>query len=792
MTTPLLTTPLLTTPLYGKWRVPEDNFREARGFLLSRHMAEVLWGVDVLFGQVKDAPLFDGYPSFGHALHDRMALDVPFEDFRIRCLLAAAFHDLGKAGGEFQRMIRNLEDHFQMTGQSGGVRYKQAYRHEFATGLLMFHHPEIRAYVESVVGAGRPFLSVLAGAAAHHLKATPEKGAAGFGSPGWQPKPVCLGQWADGMRKMLEIRGLPPLPVLKDIPCPTYLQSKSEIEKAWGSIRIAARKNKGNREEKVETAIKWVTILADTLGSVDQAPGEKALDVRRRIAEELYRIGSPVDVNPLDRARRKLMERYPDLNDVQKSAAETSGNLIITASTGGGKTIAALAWAAREPGRRVIFAAHTTDAATVFYQDYALSEDRVRHSRAWMDLACTPTPEDNPKEEAEAQEEAAATMTLFRDGLAEMTFCTADQVLGAPAFYRKSIMWLPYILTSQIVFDEIHSYDRRMRGWYHRFLTYFPKIRTAHLSATIPKKAVAQLQALTGATYDSTPYDTSPPTLAPRYRIVLLSAPPNQMPDRCLWFTNTVDRCQKKAMQHGATAYHSRFKYADRKRAKQTLIDSFRDPSCSVRVVATQVAEMSFDVDADVMVSEIAPPAAIIQRLGRLNRHGPRGVRTAYIYPHYSEPPPNGKEHHGFPYVEGEDWEVQYREWADWLRGLEGRDLSQADLESAFQAYMAGRDLEDDRATFPRLVDTKRLSVRDEGYTVNVLLREDVSKIEADLKGVPEHLRARRIQECELPIVLSHARQEELTKNTYPAQRGHLVVEPSDGRYDPHLGWIAG
>jgi CRISPR-associated endonuclease/helicase Cas3 len=358
-------------------------------------------------------------------------------------------------------------------------------------------------------------------------------------------------------------------------------------------------------------------------------------------------------------------------------------------------------------------------------------------------------------------------------------------------------MWLPYVLTSQVVFDEVHSYDSRMRGWYHRFMDHFPGIRTAHLSATMTHHAVHDIQRRTQATYDPTPYDRAPATTAPRYRVVVLDRPPAVMSDRCLWFTNTVDRCQAKARQHGATAYHSRFKYKDRRAARTRLVDGFRDANAAVRVIATQVAEMSLDVDADIMVSEIAPPAAIIQRMGRLNRHGPRGIRTLYVYPHQSEPSPNGRDHHGFPYVEeAVGWEAQYADWGDWLRNLEGRDLSQADLETAFQTYMATRPPDSDSATIPTLINTMRLSVRDEGVTVTVLLPDDVRAIEAEMvAGASLVHRDMRLQECELPIVLPYARRTTLSGQgrVYPPRSpsGRLIVEQSDGIYDPQLGWVS-
>ncbi len=52
------------------------------------------------------------------------------------------------------------------------------------------------------------------------------------------------------------------------------------------------------------------------------------------------------------------------------------------------------------------------------------------------------------------------------------------------------------------------------------------------------------------------------------------------------------------------------------------MIDGFdREKSeASLIAVTTQVAEMSLDLDADILISEIAPVPSMIQRLGRLNR----------------------------------------------------------------------------------------------------------------------------------------------------------------------------
>ena len=94
---------------------------------------------------------------------------------------------------------------------------------------------------------------------------------------------------------------------------------------------------------------------------------------------------------------------------------------------------------------------------------------------------------------------------------------------------------------------------------------------------------------------------------------------------KVLWVANTVRRALRYADEASARGfhplvYHSRFRYEDRVRQHGRIISAFQEEKEPVLAIATQVAEMSLDLSADLLVTDLAPVPALIQRLGRLNR----------------------------------------------------------------------------------------------------------------------------------------------------------------------------
>jgi CRISPR-associated endonuclease/helicase Cas3 len=103
----------------------------------------------------------------------------------------------------------------------------------------------------------------------------------------------------------------------------------------------------------------------------------------------------------------------------------------------------------------------------------------------------------------------------------------------------------------------------------------------------------------------------------------------------CVWVRNAVDEAIAAAetlRAQGAEVdlLHARFALCDRQAREEEALAHFgkdRAPRPGRILVATQVVEASLDLDFDVMVSDLAPIGALVQRAGRLWRHMDRRPR---------------------------------------------------------------------------------------------------------------------------------------------------------------------
>lgn len=255
--------------------------------------------------------------------------------------------------------------------------------------------------------------------------------------------------------------------------------------------------------------------------------------------------------------------------------------------------------------------------------------------------------------------------------LADVGVGTVDQALLAVLPTRFSTLRLDALSRRVLVVDEAHDYDPYMEAQLARLLRFHAMLGGSAIvmTATLPlamrdRLAAAFQQGLSHAprpvetlaypaltvvadTVRSEPVDPVPATVRrlPVRRLATTDEALDALVEAqargaaCVWIRNAVDDAiaavaALQAQGVEADLLHARFAVCDRLAHEERLGRRFGreggDRAGSV-LVATQVIQQSLDWDFDVMVSDLAPVGALIQRAGRLWRHMDR--RPAEVRP---------------------------------------------------------------------------------------------------------------------------------------------------------------
>lgn len=356
--------------------------------------------------------------------------------------------------------------------------------------------------------------------------------------------------------------------------------------------------------------------------------------------------------------------------------------VIMEDETGTGKTEAALLLAHRMlqsgKGRGLFFALPTmatTDAMFARARDVvgrifqnptvALAHGRASLSREYRDIAAG-------EKTGEAGDISCSDWLMEsnrRALLADVGVGTIDQVLMAVLPVRYQTL-RHYGLSSKIlIVDEVHEFGDPFIAeelvallTMHRAAGGSAILLTATLPLTLrsklletyggqaespayPALTIAQGESVTQFPKDERPVkgDVVISRLETTDEAVELIVEKSRSGASCIWVRNAVDDaiCAVNALKaRGVEAklLHARFALCDRKTLESGVLQRL-GKHCDERrgyvLVATQIVESSLDLDADVMVSDIAPIAALIQRAGRLWRH--MDIRPASTRP-VSEP----------------------------------------------------------------------------------------------------------------------------------------------------------
>ncbi|PFG50979.1 CRISPR-associated endonuclease/helicase Cas3 [Amycolatopsis sulphurea] len=602
----------------------------------------------------------------------RLAREVPGGHDGVRALLVwlARVHDVGKASPAFAVQVPVLADRMRRAGivaAPGLLTHPQRsrVRHELVGHLVVRDHvlavcgPESRVIAEqlgSVVGSHHgvpPELTVLRTVAEY-------------------PELVGDGAWEQARRFFLDRAA-------GDINLAAYSEKRLSrpVLSLLTAAVILADWIASNSELFPLMEAHEDPVEMDLTARVDQ--GWKLLDLPRRWSA--LPVGSDVDSAFRARFRPESAGARPVQQAMVEIAAglERPGLVIIEAPMGIGKTEAALLAAeelAAKSGADGVFVALPTQATTdaMFSRvrrwldalpgrDGAVSVT-LAHGKASLNdefdglvrqgwFAATGRGDETPVV-------AHQWLRGRKKGvLASFVVGTIDQVLFAGLKSRHLMLRHLALAGKVVVIDEVHAYDVYMSQYLQRVLHWLGAygVPVVLLSATLPAQRRAELM----AAYEHRAVPAEPALGYPvivasgtQPRVLPLPEPGTRVQldrldddlDTLVRFLrqhlaeggcavvvrNTVGRVQETAARLEAefgrdqvTVNHSRFLACDRARIDRDLLRRFgpdgERPARHI-VVASQVVEQSLDVDFDLMVTDLAPVDLVLQRLGRLHRHG--------------------------------------------------------------------------------------------------------------------------------------------------------------------------
>ena len=360
---------------------------------------------------------------------------------------------------------------------------------------------------------------------------------------------------------------------------------------------------------------------------------------------------------------------------------------------------------------------------------------------------------------------------------AQVTVSTVDAVLGLIQNRRRGLFSSPALVNGAFVFDEIHQYDDDLFDALVHFLEVFRGAPTLLMTASLQASRFERLCATVGSLGEELSVVNGPPDLEGYARYTLSTVTKTEVQSaarkalangqKVLWVSNRVRRCQAVGAASGWTApallYHSRYRYVDRVQRHRAVIEAF-GVNRAVLASTTQVCEVSLDLSADLLITDLATVPALIQRLGRLNRvHPDSGPKRALVIP--------VEDKDALPYT-GTDLELARA----WLTVLGNGPVSQRDLAEAFERLAPADPPRQQRgsAWIEGGPVAAPAELREAGTTINVLRAEDAADRSADavlLNAIPMPFRP----------VLKELRSWERT--------GAALIAPAERiQYDPLTG----